>query len=75
MLTEDELEEIKKNAAEMKVLKALVDVRNNPGACDAISIGFGKNKFLKELCLRSVPKGRMDSARTNVSLVGRVSFF
>ena len=75
MLTEDELEEMKKNSVEMKVLKVLVDVRNNPGVCDAISIGFGQNKFLKELCLRSVPKGKMHSARSNVSLLETVSFY
>ena len=49
MFSEDELKEMEKYAAEMKVVKVTIHVRFNSGVCDAISIGLGKNKWLKHV--------------------------
>ena len=44
------------NAAKIRVVKIDFDVRYNTRMCDAVSIGLGENKSLREVTLSSVPK-------------------
>ena len=54
MFSEDELKEMEKYAAEMKVVKVIFNVRYNTGVCDAISTGLGRNSLLKQVTIEDV---------------------
>ena len=70
--SEDELKEMEKYAAEMKVLKVTFDVWYNTGVCDAISTGFGRNNLLKQVTLRGVPKQKTEFVRATLSSIETV---
>ena len=56
MFSEDELKEMEKYASEMKVVKVTFDVQDNTGICDPMSTGLGRNKVLKQVTIKGVPK-------------------
>ena len=60
MFSEDELKEMEKYAAEMKVVEVTFDVRYNTGVCNAISTGFGRNNLLKHVTLKRVPEQKTE---------------
>ena len=72
MFSEDELKEIEKYAAKMKVVKVTFNVRNNTGVCDAISIGFGRNNLLKQVTLKDVPEQKTEFVRAALSSIETV---
>ena len=70
MFSEDELKEMEKFAAEMKVVK--VAVWYNTVVCDTIFTGFGRNNFLKHVTLRNVPKRKEEFVRSTLSSIETV---
>ena len=72
MFSEEELKEMEKYAAEMKVVKVTFNVRNNTGVCDAISIGFGRNNLLKQVTLKDVPQQKTEFVRAALSSIETV---
>ena len=74
MFSEDELKEMEKYAAEMKVLKVTFDVFGNTGVCGAISTGFGRNNLLKQVTLRGVPEQKTEFVRATLSSIETVVF-
>ena len=73
MFSEDELKEMEKYAAEMKVVKVMITfyVLDNTG--DAISTGMGRNKFLKEVTLFDVPKEKVEFVKSKLSSIETVT--
>ena len=67
--SEDELKEMEKYAAEMKVVKVTFNVQNNTGVCDAISNGFGRNNLLKQVTLKNVPEQKTEFVRATLSSI------
>ena len=72
MFSEDELKEMEKYAAEMKVFKVTFNVQYITGVCDAISTGFGMNNFLKQATLRDVPEQKTEFVRATLSSIETV---
>ena len=72
MFSEDELKEMEKYAAEMKVVKVTFSVWNNTVVCDAISTGFGRNNLLKQVTLKYVPKQKTEFVRATLSSIETV---
>ena len=72
MFIEDELKEMEKYAAEMKVVKFTFNVQNNTGVCDAISTGLGRNSLLKQVILRDVPEEKTEVVRVTLSSIETV---
>ena len=70
MFSEDELKEMEEYAAEMKVVKVTFDV--DPGLCDAISTGLGRNKMLKEVTIGDVPKEKIEFVKSKLSSIKTV---
>ena len=64
---------MEKYAAEMKVVKFTFSVWNNSGVCDAISIGLGRNKFLKQVTLFDVPKEKKQIVKSKLSSIKTVT--
>ena len=73
MFSEDELKEMEKYAAEMKVVKVTFNVQYNNGVCDAISTGFGRSKVLKQVILRCVPKWKTKFVKSKLSSIKTVT--
>ena len=71
MFSEDELKEMEKYAAEMKVVKVTFDVMSNTALCEAISSGLGRNNLLKQVTLH-VPKQKTEFARAALSSIETV---
>ena len=59
MFSEDELKEMEKYAAEMKVLEVSFDVEKNTVLCDVISSGLGRNSLVKQVTLHNVPEEKI----------------
>ena len=72
MFSEDELKEMEKYAAEMKVVKVTFDVQYNTGVCDAISTGFGRNNLLKQVTIKHVPEQKTEFVRATLSSIETV---
>ena len=66
MFSEDELKEMEKYAAEMKVVKVTFCVWNDTGVCDAFSSGLGRNKVVKEVTLFGVPKEKIEFVKSKL---------
>ena len=73
MLIEDELKEIDKYAAEMKVVKVTINVRYNTGVSDAISTGLGRNKVLKQVTIEGVPEKKKQLVKLKLSSIKTVT--
>ena len=73
MFSEDELTEMEKYAAEMKVVKVTFDVQYNTDVCDAISIGLGRNKELKQVTIKGVPKEKKQFVKSKLSSIKTVT--
>ena len=73
MFSEDELKEMEKYAAEMKVVKFTFNVLDNTDVCDAMSTGLGRNKVLKEVTLFQVPKEKRQIVKSNLSSIKTVT--
>ena len=69
MFSEDELKEMEKYAAEMKVVKVTFDVWCDTGVCVAISTGFGRNNLLEQVTLYGVPKQKTEFVRATLSSI------
>ena len=54
MFSKDELKEMEKYAAEMRVVKVTFDAWCNTGVCDAIFTGLGRNKLLKQVTIQDL---------------------
>ena len=54
-------------AAETEAVKIVFDVDSNPHVCRAVSAGFGRNPFLKDLTLWNVPREMEESTMTELS--------
>ena len=72
MFSEDELKEMEKYAAEMKVVKVTFIVRYNTDVCDAISTGLGRNKVLEQVTLR-VPEEKIEFVKSKLSSIKTVT--
>ena len=72
MFSEDELKEMEKYAAEMKVVKVTFDVRYNTDVCDAMSNGLGRNKVLEQVTLSCVPKVKKEFVKSKLSSIKTV---
>ena len=72
MFSEEELKEMEKYAAEMKVVKVTFGVLYNTGVCDAISTGFGRNNLLEQVTLKHVPEQKTELARATLSSIETV---
>ena len=72
MFTEDELKEMEKYAAEMKVVNVTFNVGNNRCICDAISTGFGMNNLLEQVNLLGVPEQKTEFVRATLSSIETV---
>ena len=72
MFSEDELKEMEKYAAEMKVFKVTFNVQYITGVCNAISAGLGMNNFLKQVTLRDVPEQKTEFVRATLSSIETV---
>ena len=64
--SQDELKEMEKYAAEMKVVKVTFNVGCNTGVCDAISSGLGRNSWLKQVILRDIPEEKTEFVRATL---------
>ena len=73
MFSEDELKEMEKYAAEMKVVKVTFDVLDNTDVCDAISTGLGRNKVLEQVTLFSMPKDKKQFVKSKLSAIKTVT--
>ena len=73
MFSEDELKEMEKYAAEMKVVKFTFNVWSITDVCDAMSTGLGRNKELKEVTLFQVPKEKRQIVKSNLSSIKTVT--
>ena len=73
MFSEDELKEMEKYAAEMKVVEVAFNVENNTGVCDAISTGLGRNKVLKQVTIRRVPEEKIEFVKSKLSSIKTVT--
>ena len=73
MFSEDELKEMEKYAAEMKVVKIAFSVDNNTGVYDAISTGLGRNKVLKQVHIRGVPEEKKEFVKSKLSSIKTVT--
>ena len=69
MFSEDELKEMEKYAAEMKVVKVTFDVLCNTIVCDAITTGFEKNNLLKQVTLLDVAEQQKELVRDALSSI------
>ena len=65
--SEEFLKEMERAAAEIKAVKIVFDVPSNPHVCRAVSAGFGRNPFLKDLTLWNVPREMEESSMTELS--------
>ena len=54
-------------AAAIEAVKIVFDVDSNPHVCRAVSGGFGRNPFLKDLTLWNVPREMEDFTMTELS--------
>ena len=72
MFIEDELKEMEKYAAEMKVVKVTFNVRRNTALCDAISRGLGRNSLVKQVILRDVLEEKTEVVRATLSSIETV---
>ena len=54
-------------AAEIEAVKIVLDVDSNPHVCRAVSAGFDRNPFLKDLTLWNVPREMKESTKTELS--------
>ena len=57
---------MERTAAEIGAVKVVFDVDSNPHVCRAVSAGFGRNPFLKDLTLRNVPEEMEESTMTEL---------
>ena len=73
MFSEDELKEMEKYAAKMKVVKVTFYVWSNTGVCDAISTGLGKNMVLKEVTISGVPKEKRQFVKSKLTSIKTVT--
>ena len=73
MFSEDELKEMEKYAAEIKVVKVSFNVQYNHGVCDAISSGLGRNKVLKQVILTNVPIEKTKFVKSRLSSIETVT--
>ena len=73
MFSEDELKEMEKYAAEMKVVKVTFHAKTNPGIWNAIFTGLGRNKFLKRVTLSGVPKEKVEFVKSKLSSIETVT--
>ena len=71
--SEDELKEMEKYAAEMKVVKVTFNVWRNLGVSDAISTGLGRNKLLKQVTIEGVPEGKREFVKSKLSFIKTVT--
>ena len=65
--SEEFLKEMEGAAAEIGAVKIVFDVESNPHVCGAVSAGFGRNPFLKDLTLWDVPREMEESSMTELS--------
>ena len=65
--SEEFLKEMERAAAEIEAVKIVFDVDSNPHVCRAVSAGFGRNPFLKDLTLWDVPREMEESTMTELS--------
>ena len=73
MFSGDELREMEKYAAKMKVVKVTFNVRYNTGVCDAISTGLGRNKVLEQVTMLCVPKEKISFVKSKLSSIDTVT--
>ena len=65
--SEEFLKEMERAAAEIEAVNIVFDVESNPHVCRAVSAGFGRNPFLKDLTLWDVPREMEESSMTELS--------
>ena len=65
--SEEFLTEVERAAAEIGAVKIAFDVESNLHVCRAVSAGFGRNPFLKDLTLSNVPRQMEESTMTELS--------
>ena len=69
VFSEDELKDMERYAAEMKVVKVTFNVQYSTVVCDAISTGFGRNNLLKQVTLQDVPEQKTEFVRATLSSI------
>ena len=75
MFSEDELKEMEKYAAEMKVVEVVFDFDNDTGVCDAISTGLGRNKVLEQVTMFGVPEEKKQFFKSKLSSIKTVTVY
>ena len=76
-MSEEDWAQLEEAASCAQVVKVKVDVGNSARASRALAAGFSKNPLLRDVELRRVPKGLVESVRgtlcTNTTLTVSVS--
>ena len=65
--SEEFLKEVERAVAEIGAVKIVFDVESNPKVCRAVSAGFARNPFVKDLTLSNVPREMEESTMTELS--------